>query len=168
MRPEPATDAQVSDDGDMLEHERLAKLVSSLITMMNVGSMARLDVEYRDLRVSLRACGETVTSTRTAYRAVDADRVNAPDGGDSEVSSSHIVTAPMIGTYYASPAPSEPPFVSVGDRIEEGQTIGIIEAMKIMNEIAADRSGTVIEIIASNAQPVEFGSPLVRLDPAVS
>ncbi|HUG17233.1 MAG TPA: biotin/lipoyl-containing protein [Thermomicrobiales bacterium] len=71
----------------------------------------------------------------------------------------------MIGTFYSSPAPGEPPFVVAGDHIEEGQTIGIIEAMKIMNEIASDRAGTVVELVATNAQPVEFGSPLVRLDP---
>jgi acetyl-CoA carboxylase biotin carboxyl carrier protein len=76
----------------------------------------------------------------------------------------HIVTAPMIGTFYASPTPSDPPFVRLGDTVHAGQTIGIIEAMKIMNEIVADRSGVVTEIMAINAQAVEYGSPLMRLD----
>ena len=69
----------------------------------------------------------------------------------------HLVTAPMIGTFYASPSPGEPPFVSVGDQVEVGQTIGIIEAMKIMNEIAADRSGTVSDVYVTNSQPVDTG-----------
>jgi acetyl-CoA carboxylase biotin carboxyl carrier protein len=76
----------------------------------------------------------------------------------------HVVKAPMIGTFYASPAPGEPPFVHLGDHVSAGQTIGIIEAMKIMNEIVADRSGIVAEILAANAQAVEYGSPLLRLE----
>ena len=71
----------------------------------------------------------------------------------------------MVGTFYHSPSPSDPPLVQVGDRVEIGQLIGIIEAMKIMNEINADRSGTVIEIIVPNAAAVEYGSPLIRLGP---
>ena len=69
----------------------------------------------------------------------------------------------MIGTFYASPTPGAPSFVHVGDRVEVGQTIGIIEAMKIMNEIAADRSGVVAAILADNGQPVEFGSALITM-----
>ena len=76
------------------------------------------------------------------------------------------MTAPMIGTYYASPSPGDPPFVQVGDAVEVGQTIGIIEAMKIMNEIAADRNGVVAEVLVANSQAVEYGSPLIRIVPA--
>ena len=74
-----------------------------------------------------------------------------------------MITAPMIGTFYSAPAPGDSPFVQVGDEIEVGQVIGIIEAMKIMNEIIADRSGIVVEVLAESAQAVEYGSPLVRL-----
>jgi acetyl-CoA carboxylase biotin carboxyl carrier protein len=77
----------------------------------------------------------------------------------------HTITAPMIGTYYDTPAPGEPPFVSVGEHVDEGQTIGIIEAMKIMNEIAADRAGTVVALLATSGVTVEYGSPLVQLEP---
>jgi acetyl-CoA carboxylase biotin carboxyl carrier protein len=69
----------------------------------------------------------------------------------------------MIGTYYAAPSPGDAPFVQIGDEVEVGQAIGIIEAMKIMNEIIADRSGIVLEVLVENAQPVEYGSPLLRL-----
>ena len=69
----------------------------------------------------------------------------------------------MVGTFYTSPTPSSPAFVAVGDYIVAGQTIGIIEAMKIMNEITTDRSGVVIEFLTDNAQPVEYGSPLIRV-----
>jgi acetyl-CoA carboxylase biotin carboxyl carrier protein len=69
----------------------------------------------------------------------------------------------MVGTFYTSPTPSAPPIVTVGDYVVAGQTIGIIEAMKIMNEITTDRAGVVMEFLVDNAQPVEYGSPLLRV-----
>lgn len=77
----------------------------------------------------------------------------------------YVVTSPMVGTFYQAASPADPPLVQVGDRVETGQLIGIIEAMKIMNEINSDRAGTVIEVIAENATAVEYGSPLIRLGP---
>jgi acetyl-CoA carboxylase biotin carboxyl carrier protein len=74
-----------------------------------------------------------------------------------------LITAPMIGTFYAAATPGAQPFVVEGDEVYVGQTIGIIEAMKIMNEIAADRAGVVEAILVGNGQPVEYGSPLMRL-----
>ena len=75
------------------------------------------------------------------------------------------VTSPMVGTFYRSPAPGEPSFVEVGDRISRGQTVCIIEAMKLMNEIEAEVSGLVVEILVQNGEPVEFGQPLLRVNP---
>jgi acetyl-CoA carboxylase biotin carboxyl carrier protein len=75
------------------------------------------------------------------------------------------VTSPMVGTFYRSPAPDEPPFCEVGDRIRTGQTVCIIEAMKLMNEIEAEVSGSVMEILVENGQPVEYGQPLMRINP---
>ena len=96
------------------------------------------------------------------YARGERERLLRP--GDDQ----HVIRAPMIGTFYTAPAPNEPPFVQPGDVVEEGQTIGIIEAMKIMNEIAADRAGTVVELLAQNAQTVEYGSPLIRLAPSTA
>lgn len=75
------------------------------------------------------------------------------------------VISPMVGTFYRAPAPDEPPFVSVGDRLTVGQTVCIIEAMKLMNEIEAEVSGRVMEISIQNGQPVEYGQVLMRIDP---
>ncbi|MER3588372.1 MAG: acetyl-CoA carboxylase, biotin carboxyl carrier protein [Mastigocladus sp. ERB_26_1] len=75
------------------------------------------------------------------------------------------VTSPMVGTFYRAPAPGEPPFVEVGDRIRSGQTVCIIEAMKLMNEIEAEVSGQVVEILVQNGEPVEYGQPLMRINP---
>jgi acetyl-CoA carboxylase biotin carboxyl carrier protein len=72
----------------------------------------------------------------------------------------HIVTSPMVGSFYRAPSPGADPFVQVGDTVKEGQTICIIEAMKLLNEIEADKSGVVKEILVENGQAVEYGQPL--------
>ena len=72
-----------------------------------------------------------------------------------------LIVAPMVGTFYAAPAPGEPPFVSVGEVVEPGQVVGIIEAMKMMNEIESELSGEISRILVENAQPVEYGQPLM-------
>jgi acetyl-CoA carboxylase biotin carboxyl carrier protein len=76
------------------------------------------------------------------------------------------ITSPMVGTFYRSPTPDEAAFVEVGDRIQSGQTVCIIEAMKLMNELEAEVSGEVVDILVENAEPVEFGQPLMRVRPA--
>ncbi len=76
------------------------------------------------------------------------------------------VTSPMVGTFYRSPAPDEPPFVDVGDRIHLGQAICIIEAMKLMNELEAEVAGEIVEVLVENGQPVEYGQILMRVNPS--
>lgn len=75
------------------------------------------------------------------------------------------VTSPMVGTFYSAPAPDEDPFVAVGDRINKGDTVCIIEAMKLMNEIEGEVTGQVMEIMVQNGEPVEFGQVLMRVNP---
>jgi acetyl-CoA carboxylase biotin carboxyl carrier protein len=75
------------------------------------------------------------------------------------------VQSPMVGTFYRAPAPGEPLFVEVGDRVKAGQSVCIIEAMKLMNEIEAEVSGQVMEILVQNGEPVEYGQPLMRINP---
>ena len=75
------------------------------------------------------------------------------------------VTAPIVGTFYLSPAPEAPPYVKVGDQVAEGTVLCIIEAMKLMNEIEAERAGIIAEILVQNEEPVEYGQLLFRIDP---
>jgi len=77
-----------------------------------------------------------------------------------------IVKSPIVGTFYRAPDPNSPPFVNVGDHVKVGQVLCIVEAMKLMNEIEADAAGKIAEILAENGQPVEFGQPLFRIEPA--
>jgi biotin carboxyl carrier protein len=135
--------------------ERVADLVRALAGVMQQDSVTELDLELGALTLRMR-------------RAVSATaHPNAPVLAEAEarkpVEPGHVVTAPMVGTFYSSPTPSSPAFVAVGDYVAAGQTIGIIEAMKIMNEITTDRSGVVVEFLIENAQPVEYGSPLIRV-----
>jgi acetyl-CoA carboxylase biotin carboxyl carrier protein len=88
--------------------------------------------------------------------------VNAPSAIDQRLVE---VDSPMVGTFYRAPAPSEAPFVEVGDRVRKGQTVCIIEAMKLMNEIEAEVSGQVMEILVQNGEPVEYNQPLMRINP---
>lgn len=93
---------------------------------------------------------------------VDAPPVTAPSLDDKWVA----VTSPMVGTFYRAPAPGEDPFVSIGDRVSNGQTVCIIEAMKLMNEIETEVSGSVVKIAVEDGEPVEFGQTLMWVNPA--
>jgi acetyl-CoA carboxylase biotin carboxyl carrier protein len=77
-----------------------------------------------------------------------------------------VVTSPLVGTFYRAPSPDSPPFVDVGTVVKKGQVLCIVEAMKLMNELEAEVSGKVAEILVANATPVEFGEPLFRIEPA--
>jgi acetyl-CoA carboxylase biotin carboxyl carrier protein len=91
--------------------------------------------------------------------AVEAPPSSEPKSGGNDVKS------PMVGTFYSAPEPGAKPYVSVGSRVSKGQILCIIEAMKIMNEIESEVTGVVTEVLASDAQPVEYGQPLFRIDP---
>jgi acetyl-CoA carboxylase biotin carboxyl carrier protein len=140
--------------------ESVTDAVRLLTDIMRSNGLTEIDIATGDISIRLRAAktggGSKTVVTATPSHTGEAQAAPQVTG--------HVVTAPMIGTYYASPAPGEPPFIRVGDTVQAGQTIGIIEAMKIMNEIVSDRAGVVLEVIAANAQAVEYGSPLVRLD----
>jgi acetyl-CoA carboxylase biotin carboxyl carrier protein len=96
---------------------------------------------------------------------------DSPSGGGSDDGSRHEgksgseVKSPMVGTFYGAPEPGAKPYVAVGSRVSKGQILCIIEAMKIMNEIESEVTGVVTEVLASDAQPVEYGQALFRIDP---
>ena len=90
---------------------------------------------------------------------------NPATAADSRPATWQAVTAPMVGTFYAAPAPGEPPFVKVGDEVAANETLCIVEAMKLMNEITAEEMGTVREVCVEDATPVEFGTVLFYIEP---
>lgn len=102
-----------------------------------------------------------VVSAEMGKPNAEGDQV--PGAAAEEAVVGNIVESPLVGTFYAAPAEDAESFVKVGDRVEKGQTLGIVEAMKLMNEIESDYSGTVAEILVNNQEGVEYGQPLFRI-----
>jgi acetyl-CoA carboxylase biotin carboxyl carrier protein len=114
--------------------------------------------DLASLLAGARAASSSQTTTAAASQQA-AELAADPDAG------LHIVKSPIVGTFYGSPTPGSAPFVNPGDHVDKGQVIGIVEAMKLMNEIESDAAGEVVKCFVSNGQPIEFGQPLysVRL-----
>lgn len=150
------TDPEAGEIAGAPSPERIARLVDSLAAVMHQAQVTELDLELGSLSLRMRR-------PSGAPSAEPAPLAPAPVSIISVQEAVHDITSPMVGTFYLSPTPSAAPYVAVGDTVAPGQTIGIIEAMKIMNEITADRGGVVQDFLVANAEPVEYGSPLVRL-----
>ena len=101
------------------------------------------------------------TSAAEIKKAAERDQISGTSA--EEIPVGNVVESPLVGTFYAAPAEDAESFVKVGDRVEKGQTLGIVEAMKLMNEIESDYSGTVAEILVNNQEGVEYGQPLFRI-----
>ena len=113
---------------------------------------------------SLPAMSARAEATRAESEPVAAEYA-APPPAAVPADDLHVIKSPIVGTFYAAPNPESGPFVKVGDTVQAGQTVCIIEAMKLMNEIEADISGEVARIMVENGQPVEYGEPLFALRP---
>lgn len=151
--------------------------IRELVRVAEESGVGEIVVEEEGCRIAVRMPGSgaapvaapTTVESRGAHAA--AEKAEAPAASAGEVarpSNWYCVTAPMVGTFYAAPAPGEPPFVSVGDEVSANQTLCIVEAMKLMNEIPAAEMGTVREVCLEDATPVEFGTPLFYIEPHVA
>ena len=134
------------------------ELLRELAELLSETGLSEIEVEDGDRK--LRVARELHAASYTAAPAPQA----APAAADSGPDLSNAVPSPMVGTVYLAPEPGAADFISVGAQVKEGQTILIVEAMKVMNPITAPRSGTVKAILVDNAQPVEFDQPLVVID----
>lgn len=140
--------------------------LKTLIDLVAESGISELEVteENDKVRIVNKVQTVAVAAPVAAPVAVAAAPV-APTASEAAPAAEPVVqgttvTSPMVGTFYRAPNPGAEPFVKVGDHVEAGQTLGIIEAMKLLNEIEAETSGTIKEICVENAQPVEFGQPL--------
>lgn len=130
----------------------------------DVRRILRLIDESEDDELRVEAEGFSLLVRRSAAPApVAGTGSRAPAGGDGE---SVAIEAPMLGTFYRAEAPGAAPFVELGSRVEPGTTVCLIEVMKMMNSIPAGVAGTIVEICAENAEPVEYAQPLFRVEPA--
>ncbi|RMB08552.1 acetyl-CoA carboxylase biotin carboxyl carrier protein [Eilatimonas milleporae] len=148
-------------------------LIREMADLLDQSSLSEIEVEEDDfrIRVAREITAPTITQVAVPGQGPAAQTVPvapAPGPAASETApaatdpAQHpgVITAPMVGTAYAAPSPDAEPFIKVGDSVKEGDTILIIEAMKVMNQIAATKSGTVKEIHFQDGQPVEYGEPL--------
>lgn len=135
------------------------KKIRELVDLMEEKDLLNLEYGHDDKYISLTR--NTAAQTVVAPQAV-APAAAAPTPAASKTISGKIETSPMVGVFYSAPSPNDPPFVKVGQKVEAGDTLGIIEAMKIMNPLEATQSGIIEEILVNNAEVVEFGQPVIR------
>lgn len=137
-------------------------LIRELATILDETGLS--EIEVTDNGQGLRISKTTAVTQIAAPNAVPPSAVTNQTTVTEAIpksASANTITSPMVGTIYLSPQPGDPPFVQPGDRIKAGDTLLIIEAMKVMNPIEAPTAGTVKEIMVDDAQPIEFGDPLV-------
>ncbi|HVC10634.1 MAG TPA: acetyl-CoA carboxylase biotin carboxyl carrier protein [Burkholderiales bacterium] len=141
--------------------------LKKLIDLVQESGIAELEITEGEEKVKIVRGGVSVTPLAAPAAAVavpaaeaagPAAPAQAPEGAGGQ--EGHIVKSPMVGTFYRSPSPDAKAFAEVGQTIKEGQTLCIIEAMKLMNEIESDASGIVKAVLVENGQPVEYGQPL--------
>ncbi|MDX1385378.1 MAG: acetyl-CoA carboxylase biotin carboxyl carrier protein [Thermoanaerobaculia bacterium] len=144
--------------------EQMKELIQ-LVAANRLGGVEVRDGEFH-FRVSATAEGGNPGPALVAApaEAVAAAAALAPAPEAEPEPEGHVLSSPIVGTFYAAPSPDAEPYVQVGDRVKKGQVICIVEAMKLMNEIESDVSGVVVKILAENAQPVEFGEPLFCIE----
>lgn len=142
------------------------QLIRDLAGILNETNLTEIEVELGDLKVRVSRGGSTVhaIAAPAAYAPAPAPAQPASAAAPAADPSRNAVLSPMVGTAYSAPSPGAKSFIEVGQPVKEGQTLLIIEAMKTMNQIPAPRSGTVTAILFEDAQPVEFGEPLVVIE----
>lgn len=144
------------------------KKVRQLIELMEEHDLAEIDLKQGDHGVRIKRGGEVVAmpaATSSLSRAAGpAAPTPAPAASEADARML-VIKSPMVGTFYKASGPDSPPFVKVGDRIGPEKTVCIVEAMKVFNEIPAGVSGQVVAILVENGAPVEFGQPLIKVDP---
>ena len=144
------------------------KDIKDLIVSIDNSNIETIEIEKNDFRIMISKSKSVGNSERNLDNPIQYKEVKQDDNPIQEESREVddgliIVKSPMVGTFYASSSPDLAPFVKVGDRIEKGQTLYIIEAMKIMNEIEAEVSGEVLEILVDNEDIVEYGQALMKV-----
>lgn len=149
----------------------IQKLIDLLTDTAIAKQVDEIEVQEGELRVHIKRGGSApvyvsappAVASAAPSAAAPAAAAAAPAAAEEE----GLVTikSPIVGTYYDAPAPGAPEFVRIGDRVEAGQVVCIIEAMKLMNEIEAEQSGQIVRKLVTNGQPVEYGEPLLLLRP---
>jgi acetyl-CoA carboxylase biotin carboxyl carrier protein len=153
------------------------KELKEMIELMNENGLTELELEREGMSLKLKKAAEPAAVQHMAYSipAIPAARpaaeapaapAAAPAAAAPAANNFKEVKSPMVGTFYRAPSPEAAPFAEIGQTVEVGQVVCIVEAMKLMNEIKSDVRGKIVEICVDNTEPVEFGQVLFRVDPA--
>ena len=148
--------------------------VKELMKLFAKSKLDKIKVKNKDFEIEMEKGGETVvaasapaTPTQTSAPApapAVQQPASAPAAEESKPAEGELITSPMVGTFYASPSPDSPPFVQPGDTVRKGQTLCILEAMKIMNELEAEYDCKILEVLVQDGEPVEYDKPLFRVE----
>jgi len=142
--------------------------IRELLVLFNESGVGELEIEREGVRIRIRKAGQTpeyvVSPQNTPQQETAAPPAAAPAAGEAD-SGQILVKSPIVGTYYDAPSPGAAPFVTVGDAVEPGQVLCIIESMKLMNEIEAETAGVVAAKLVENGRPVEYGEALFAIRP---
>ncbi len=134
--------------------------IRTLIALMEEKELVNLEISSKNENISLTRHYDTPAPTMMA--APTAGSAPVAVESKASVKAGSVETSPMVGVFYSAPTPNDPPFVKVGQKVQAGDTLGIIEAMKIMNPLEATQSGVVDEILVNNSDVVQFGQPVIR------
>lgn len=153
-------------------NDKVFTQVSNIIQFMGESNLSEISLETNDLKLELRKNGKTVVQTVSQQpEVINNQTVSLPIKPAQEVKKEEVVednfekiTSPMTGTFYRAPSPTSEPYVEEGGKITKGQTVCIVEAMKMMNEIKSEFNGTIKKILIENATPVEKGSLLFQVE----
>ncbi len=153
----------------------LADVLTLLERLAEMGEKNDVELKYDGLSIKIRRPCPSAGAAPAIIQGYPQTAVGAPSphpvAAEPKEEESEfppgmeVVKSPIVGTFYRAPSPESPPYVEVGSHVKKGDTLCIIEAMKIMNEIEADTEGKVVKILVENGQPVEFGQPLFLIDP---
>lgn len=136
--------------------------IQKLMQVLEKSKLKKMVIKQDDFELHLEKPSESVSEpiqVQTAQPKVEMKVGPAPVAEASQ----EVIESPMVGTFYSSPSPDQASFVKVGDKVDENTVVCIVEAMKVMNEVKAGKSGTISEILVDNADPVEYGTPLFRI-----
>lgn len=155
------------------------KQIQELVKLVNKSNIGELSIEKNDFKITIKQrkqpVQQFVTPVQQALQphqqtlppiASETASPKAQEGPSLKTDKLVMIKSPMIGTFYRQSGPDKPLFVNVGDEVEEGQVVCIIEAMKLFNEIESEVSGTIVKVLVDDASPVEFDQPLFLVDPA--
>ncbi len=141
------------------------KEIKEMIQLMNENGLSEFEMEKDGLKIRLRKGASGMVEQSVVYEPrvavpAPAAKASAPAAAPAASAAKNTIKSPMVGTFYASPAPDAAPFVQNGASVDVGQVVCIIEAMKLMNEIKSEVRGKIVEVLVNNGDPVEFGQPL--------